>query len=80
MTLQDEIMQAINRHSAENGSNTPDWILARYLTLCLHAFDGAVREREKWYGRDPVVGPAGIRTDGSATDLDPPFPPAPTPS
>lgn len=64
MSLQDEIRSAINRASAENGSNTPDWILAEYLTLCLSAFDGAVKARETWYGRDPAIGPAGLPTDG----------------
>jgi hypothetical protein len=41
------------RASAENGSNTPDFILAQYLTSCLAAFDEAVNAREKWYGREP---------------------------
>jgi hypothetical protein len=41
----------INRHSQENGSNTPDFILATYLTACLDAFDAAVVRREQWYGR-----------------------------
>lgn len=50
-SLRDEIRAAINRHSAENGSNTPDLILAEYLTGCLAAFDRAVNMRETWYGR-----------------------------
>jgi len=41
----------INRHSRENGSDTPDFILAAYLSKCLDAFDMAVWHREKWYGR-----------------------------
>lgn len=41
----------INHHSCENGSNTPDFILAKYLTDCLHAFDKATEVRERWYGR-----------------------------
>ncbi len=49
--LRKEIEQAINRNSAENGSNTPDFILAEYLTDCLAAFDKAVKAREEWYGR-----------------------------
>jgi hypothetical protein len=48
----------INRHSQENGSNTPDFILAKYLVACLKAFDNATAERETWYGRDPRRGPA----------------------
>lgn len=51
--LRTDIEQAINRHSAENGSDTPDFILAEYLTDCLAAFDKATRARETWYGRKP---------------------------
>lgn len=47
--LRKDIATAINRHSAENGSDTPDFILAKYLTDCLHAFDRAVVFRENWY-------------------------------
>jgi hypothetical protein len=46
-----ELEELINRHSRENGSNTPDFILANYLDNCLVAFDQAVTHREKWYGR-----------------------------
>jgi len=49
MNLRTEIEQAINRCSAENGSNTPDFILAQFLVDCLIAFDKASRAREKWY-------------------------------
>jgi hypothetical protein len=41
----------INCKSLENGSDTPDYILAEYLVDCLIAFDKAVNKREKWYGR-----------------------------
>jgi hypothetical protein len=51
--LRDDIESAINRVSAENGSNTPDFILAQYLIDCLAAYDRAVMAREKWYGREP---------------------------
>ncbi len=49
--LRKEIEQAINKNSLENESDTPDFILAEYLTDCLRAFDKAVNRREKWYGR-----------------------------
>ncbi len=48
-----ELRALINRHSRENGSNTPDFILAEYLNDCLKAFDGAVRGRSLWYGAMP---------------------------
>ena len=44
------IEQAINRYSAENGSNTPDYILAQFLLQCLAAFDAATVERDRWHG------------------------------
>jgi hypothetical protein len=53
--LRGEIQTAINRNSAENGSNTPDWILAQYLIGCIKAWDDAMMERERWYGR-PIEG------------------------
>lgn len=52
MTFRDELCSLINRHSKENGSNTPDFILAEYLTDCLHAFDKAVTRRTQWYSGD----------------------------
>ena len=45
-----ELESIINRNSMENGSDTPDLILADYLTDCLEAFDKATKARDKWYG------------------------------
>jgi len=50
-TFRVEIEHLINRHSQENGSDTPDFILAEYLTDCLDAYDKAVQRREAWYDR-----------------------------
>lgn len=47
--LREEITQAINRHSAENGSDTPDFVLAAYLLDCLAAFDRAAKRRDEWH-------------------------------
>jgi hypothetical protein len=49
--FRNKIEQLLNSVSAENGSNTPDFILADYVIACLTAFDSAVRGREMWYGR-----------------------------
>jgi hypothetical protein len=46
-----ELQKLINRESRENGSDTPDFILAEYLARCLDAFDHAVQYRERHYGR-----------------------------
>lgn len=54
--LASEIARALNKFSAENGSNTPDFILATYLLACLAAFNEASRARETWYGRSLSIG------------------------
>lgn len=46
----------INRNNIEGTSNTPDFIIAKYLYNCLQSFEVAVQERDKWYGIDPVPG------------------------
>jgi hypothetical protein len=58
MSFQDELTSLINKHSKENGSGTPDFILAHYLHDCLDLFHVAVNRREAWYGReqDPKFG------------------------
>ncbi len=48
-----ELEFLLNSKSMENRSNTPDFILAQYLTDCLLAHDRAVNRREVWYGREP---------------------------
>lgn len=45
-----ELQDLINRYSLENGSNTPDFILADYLADCLMTFDKAVSRRHDWFG------------------------------
>jgi hypothetical protein len=54
----------LNRYSKENGSNTPDFILAKFLECCLAAFDGVTLDRERWYGRSHAPG-----TDNPAPEL-----------
>jgi len=54
-----EIQQVINKYSKENGSDTPDFVLARYLEDTLHAFDRAMRSREEWYGLRNFSVPVG---------------------
>jgi hypothetical protein len=46
--FRNELAQLINRYSMENGSNTPDFILAAFLESCLEAFDKAVSARTAW--------------------------------
>jgi len=44
-----ELQDLINKHSMENGSDTPDFILAHFLVECLIVFDAAVNVRAEWY-------------------------------
>ena len=50
-----ELYLLINRFSQENMSNTPDFILARYLVDSLSAFNNSVNAREAWYGRNHTL-------------------------
>jgi hypothetical protein len=63
-----ELATLLNRFSAENRSNTPDFILAEYLRGCLDLFDATVRRREDWYGHrhEParIDGPDVLLNDG----------------
>jgi hypothetical protein len=51
-----ELGALINHHSLENGSNTPDFILADYLVKCLVSFNGTLVQRAHWYGRQDYPG------------------------
>lgn len=51
MSFQDELAELINKHSKENGSNTPDFILAKYLEDCLELWNVYTIWREDWYGK-----------------------------
>ena len=51
-SFQKELENLINRHSMENGNDTPDFLLAEYLCDCLASYEVAVTKREKWYGRE----------------------------
>lgn len=49
--LRQDLTALLNRHSRENGSDTPDFILAEHLLGCLKTFDTCLDAREVWYGR-----------------------------
>ncbi len=44
-----ELEQLINKYSMENDSNTPDFILAEYLSNCLKTFNIILQKRAHWY-------------------------------
>jgi len=51
-SLREDLQELLNFHSAENGSDTPDFILVDYLVGCLEVFDRTLARREQWYGRE----------------------------
>lgn len=57
--LREAIERAINRFSAENGSNTPDFVLAEFLLDSLAAFDKATKRRDEWWQNRSIDGPSG---------------------
>jgi hypothetical protein len=58
-----ELENLINKYSKENGSDTPDFILADYLADCLAAFDRAVRARTDFYRPDDPSAGSGLDPD-----------------
>jgi len=73
--FQKELAALINEYSKENDSDTPDFILARYLNAVLDNFNAAVMDREQWYGRIRHVEDNIPDYDGTGT---PPVPPPPS--
>jgi len=53
-----ELTNLVNRYSMENGSGTPDYLIADYMLNSLDSFNRMTKFRENWYGRaqDPKFG------------------------
>ena len=66
-----ELENLINKYSMENGSNTPDFIIAEYLVGCLRTFNNAYVARTNWYGSSCIEGegrPLEIGTEAGWAD------------
>lgn len=50
--FQKDVEQLLNTHSMENASGTPDFILAKYLTACLRAYEVATVDRDAWHSQE----------------------------
>lgn len=48
--FKEELTVLINKYNLEVKSNTPDYILADYLMVCLDGFNKATNSRSKFYG------------------------------
>ena len=66
--LKNALADLLNSYGSENGSNTPDFILATYLLGCLNNFNHAVKSRESWYGREEF--PPRVRDESAEDDPD----------
>jgi hypothetical protein len=48
----EELELLLNKHCKDNQANTPDFILAKYLDLCLQNFTIAANWKRNWF-QDP---------------------------
>ena len=48
-----ELEELINKHSKENESDTPDYILADYINQCLESYNRVIRLRDRFYDFNP---------------------------
>lgn len=55
-----DLMMLINKHNIENGSATPDHILATYIVNMIKVFNSTMLDRQVWYGDTP---PFEIKSD-----------------
>lgn len=69
-----ELEQLINKHSIENGSNTPDFLLSEFIMASLAAYGATVQARDTWYG----LTSNGISSKPLATNKNPEWASPPT--
>lgn len=55
-----ELKSLINKHSVENLSNTPDYILAEYIIKSLENFELTSNKRLRWHQGNLKVTPKGL--------------------
>jgi len=54
MEFEGGLRKLLNTTSQENGSDTPDYLLATYLMRCLDAYNETVIARRHWWqGKQP---------------------------
>lgn len=47
-----ELTRLLNKHNLDTHTNTPDFILARYLLGCYQEFRKGTRLRDQWHGKE----------------------------
>ena len=63
--FQEKLRSLINEYSMEEHSNTPDFILAEYLNICLQAFGLAMAKRDRWYAAPTKAAEQSVQLTGS---------------
>lgn len=53
-SFEDELSDLINRHNKDSEANTPDFILAKYLTEILEEYIKSIQSNRAWQGVDVV--------------------------
>lgn len=53
----EEVRSAINRYSMEQGSSTPDFLLAEYLLGCLSIYEHTIQKRDNYFNLAIMRGP-----------------------
>lgn len=53
--FESDLRALLNKHSMENDSHTPDFILAKYLIECLEAFNKIAKRRDQWWGNEKTI-------------------------
>lgn len=65
--FRDQLQDLINSNSMENGSDTPDFMLAEFLTDALMSFDRLMQRRDGWYGGSHRQLKAQLEAEGAHT-------------
>jgi hypothetical protein len=50
-----KIQEIINKNSLENGSNTPDFIIANFMVDSIDLLNKAIRRRDEWQNTKPPI-------------------------
>ena len=69
-----DITAVLNRHSIENESNTPDFILAEFVRASLDAYASAVRAKNQWHGPTTPPLPSMVQSVTTTDDISATFP------
>lgn len=65
-TFREELEELLRKYNKENGSDTPDFVLAELIISLLEAFDQATLTRDTWYN---IVINAGIEGDAEINPI-----------